>query len=778
MVSALAAVRRRVSRWKDSPVVAELAGVAGSFLAGFLFARALAFGKYAPFGAAAAAAAPYRFMWAATAGAVMGYLLPSSLLVPVRYIACVLAAAAIRWTLHDLHRISRNQFSGPLAAFGPMMVTGAAMAAINGSPPSAAALYLAEALLSGGGCWFFQRVWELPGNGGLRSLNQPDLAGVTVSLCVLALSLADVTFFGVSLGRIGAVLFVLYAGRYGGISAGAVAGIASGAVMGLSTVGLTPLSGAYALGGLMAGVFSSMGKLASGIAFVLSYGAASLQAGVSQGAVGFAEAAVASVLFLVLPAGGRLAALFSSPGESLRSSGLRKAMTVRLDKASQALSGISRTVDEISQKLSVLCAPDIEGVYARAASKTCARCGLKPYCWEREYRTTIGALEEMTETLRKDGQIDKKEVGSYLQERCARLPELIQNINGCYQEFLAKEAAELRAQQVREVAVSQFGITARLLKDLAAETEECCRFDYEAARRVGEVLRQFGVLPLDVSCRLDPFDRMTVEAETARGDRNRLNKGTITREISRACGREFAPPGISLEGDNCTLVLHERPALRVTQGACQHVCGDGKLCGDSYSVFDDGWGRQTAVISDGMGTGGRAAVDGAMACGMMENLLKAGIQFPSALELVNAALLARSGDESLATVDAVLVDRYTGKSVFYKAGAPVSFVRRKGQVEEVEAPSFPVGILGETEFAQAELELEGGDLIALVSDGVIAGGCQWVREMLEDWTGGDPGDLAARLVKTAQEKRTDGHDDDITALVLTLEGRSVAQKSS
>ena len=53
-----------------------------------------------------------------------------------------------------------------------------------------------------------------------------------------------------------------------------------------------------------------------------------------------------------------------------------------------------------------------------------------------------------------------------------------------------------------------------------------------------------------------------------------------------------------------------------------------------------------------------------------------------------------------------------------------------------------------------------------------------MREMLEDWTGGDPGDLAARLVKTAQEKRTDGHDDDITALVLTLEGRSVAQKSS
>lgn len=110
-VSALAAVRQKVFHWRESPVVTELAGVAGCFLAGLLFSRAQVLEKYAPFGVAAAAAAPYHYLWAAAAGALMGYLLPSSLLVPVRYLACVLAAAAIRWTLHDLHRISRNQFT-------------------------------------------------------------------------------------------------------------------------------------------------------------------------------------------------------------------------------------------------------------------------------------------------------------------------------------------------------------------------------------------------------------------------------------------------------------------------------------------------------------------------------------------------------------------------------------------------------------------------------------------------------------------------------------------
>lgn len=768
-------MRQRVFRLRESPIAMELVGIGGSFAVGLLFSRAMAFGKYAPFGVAAAAAAPYHYMWAAVAGAMMGYLFPSPLLVPVRYLACVLAAAAIRWTLHDLHRVSRSQFTGPMAAFSPLLATGIAMIVIQNPVPSTGALYIAEALLAGGGCWFFQRVWNLPGSGGLRSLTPPDLAGVTVSVCVLMLSLSEATVAQISLGHVGAALFVLYAGRYGGISAGAVSGITAGAVTSLSVVGISPLSGAYALAGMMAGIFSPLGKLASAIAFVLASAAASIQAGVSQTASGIYETAVASVLFVAIPAGGRVAALFTAPGEAMSSTSLRKSVVSRMERASRALAGVSRSVEDISKKLSAMCAPDIDGVYAKAASQTCRHCGLKPYCWEREYHNTIQGMQDLTAILRREGRIDKKQTEGYLRERCARFPELVQNINNAYQEFLARDAAELRARQVREVAVSQFSITAQLLRDMAEETEEWDRFDYEAARRTGEVLRQYGVLPIEICCRIDQFERMTVEAETARGDRMRLNKGALTREISRACGRDFTPPAITMNGDRCRIFLSERPVFKVICGAAQHICGGGSLCGDSYSSFVSESGHQLAIISDGMGTGGRAAVDGAMASGMMESLLKSGIGYQCALRMVNAALLAKSGDESLATLDVTSIDLHTGLASFYKAGAPVSFVRRRGEGSEVEAPSFPVGILGEAQFAKAELMLEAGDVIAMVSDGVTAGGCEWVCGMLEQWRGGDPGELAKQLVNTAQEKRTDGHDDDITAVVMVLESRSATK---
>lgn len=74
----------------------------------------------------------------------------------------------------------------------------------------------------------------------------------------------------------------------------------------------------------------------------------------------------------------------------------------------------------------------------------------------------------------------------------------------------------------------------------------------------------------------------------------------------------------------------------------QHVCNNGSLCGDHCTYFNDGLGRMVMIVSDGMGSGGRAAVDGAMAAGILAKLAKAGISFDCALRIVNSALLVKS----------------------------------------------------------------------------------------------------------------------------------------
>ena len=85
--------------------------------------------------------------------------------------------------------------------------------------------------------------------------------------------------------------------------------------------------------------------------------------------------------------------------------------------------------------------------------------------------------------------------------------ELINGINREYAAFAAREAAEQRLAQIRSLVAGQFGTVSRMLEDMAGELELYERFDFAAARRVGEALRAMGLLPLDVSCRVDRFGR-------------------------------------------------------------------------------------------------------------------------------------------------------------------------------------------------------------------------------------------------------------------------------
>ena len=170
-----------------------------------------------------------------------------------------------------------------------------------------------------------------------------------------------------------------------------------------------------------------------------------------------------------------------------------------------------------------------------------------------------------------------------------------------------------------------------------------------------------------------------------------------------------------------------------------------------------------------MGTGGRAAVDGAMTSAMAESLLKAGIGFDSMLQTINAALMAKSGDESLATLDLACIDLFTGEAQFRKAGAACTILRRGRRTEVLEASSVPLGILPGVEFASCQRDLGPGDVVVLVSDGVVAAGHEWLADLVADWDEREnPNAFAQRITDEAKKRRSDGHEDDVTALVLVL----------
>ncbi len=746
-----------------------------AFAVGLLCSRGVVFGQYAPFGVAAVAASPYQLLWGMALGSAAGYLLPSSVNVPVHYLAALLAAAAIRWTLNGLVKLRMHPLFAPAIAFLPMLATSISVITVNGSGGTTAAMFVAESLLAACAAYFFERAGSAVHSGrpaGEWSI--PELTCGMFSLGVLLLSLSALSVGPVSAGRVLAILLILYAARYGGVGGGSVAGVACGLMFSLSTAGLSYLSGAYALGGLAAGLFSPLGRVAAAAAFVVANGIASLQVGGQQQiAGGLYEVAAATVLYLVIPvkAGSSLVGMFSRTEDTELSEGLRRSVVMKLDYAAKALTGVSESVEEVSRKLSQTCAPDINGVYHRTIDEVCGSCGLRGYCWDRNFNDSMDAFNGLTEKLRSRGSVERSDFSTQFLSHCSRANSVTETVNRNYGEFVIRDAAESRAQQIRDVVANQFTTAGMMLEDMASELEMFEKFNSGAAQKVEEVLRLAGIQPLEVSCRTDRFGRMSVEAVTLPSDCVRLNRSELTAEISRVCGKTFEQPCIGTAGGKCRIQMNEKPLYRVKTGCAQHACGNGKLCGDSWECFPDGCGRQIAIISDGMGTGGRAAVDGAMACGIMSRLIKAGISFDAALKIVNSALMVKSSDESLSTMDVAALDLYSGSVDFMKAGAPVSILRKGKRAVPVDMPGLPIGILTDAKFAKTSDSLSDGDLLVMLSDGALSSGVDWVCTEIEKWDGKLPQELAEILVSQAVARRDDGHDDDITVLAVMVSER-------
>ena len=169
-----------------------------------------------------------------------------------------------------------------------------------------------------------------------------------------------------------------------------------------------------------------------------------------------------------------------------------------------------------------------------------------------------------------------------------------------------------------------------------------------------------------------------------------------------------------------------------------------------------------------MGTGGRAAVDGAMTSGLMGRLIKAGFGYDCSLKILNSAMLFKSTDESLATVDIVSVDLFTGKTELYKAGAAPTFIRRSGRAGKAESASLPAGILRDIRFDTATVRCKTEDIIVLISDGAMTDGTEWIKKELEDWQSGSAQALAEKLCESAFRRRQDDRLDDITVIAAIL----------
>ena len=744
--------------------------------------------EISPFGAALCAAAPFRYLPAAALGSAAGSLLLSNLAelggahtLTIKYTAAILLITlARRMAAHSESTMQRTTAAPLLAFFGLLLPS---VASLLAQPFSGYKLVmaLAEATMAAACAYFLARGLKAFSLGqGLFTLTRADFISVVLTASMLIVSLSNVTFGGISLGRLLAALAVLLCALAGGERWGAISGIVCGTAVGVALFPKMQLIGIYALAGLAAGVFSNLGRLGCAGAFELTFGGMSLLSGPPPVMPLVYEGCISAVTLLLLPQSvlcALRAKLFRQPMDSAGKS-VRQLMLERLGEASGALREIARTTQAVSHQLDKVKAGSLEQVYDEAVDNICLRCGLKTRCWQQEYTDTLDVFHHLTPLLRQNGSICEEDFGYPLSARCGKRAQLAQQINLGYQEFTAKEGMSRKVARVRSVVTDQFEGLGELLEGLSQELCGISGYEERMMAQVREYLEHERCQLRRVDCYRDRQGRVFLQIDLEPYRVARLELERMSMDLSSVCDCAFAlPQKLEITETDPSgrqqravrLRFCERAEFTAEFATSQHTCQGCRLCGDACQSFTDRRSVAHIVLSDGMGSGTAAAVDANMTVSLITKLIDAGVSYTAALKIVNSALLVKSGEESLSTIDITAIDLYTGQAHFYKAGAAPTFVRRGNRAGMVESTSLPVGILTAVEFEKSSIKLSDRDLVVMVSDGATACGSDWILSVLDHFAvDGNLQALCDDIASTARLRRNDNHDDDITVCACRI----------
>ena len=742
------------------------------FLCGLLLASVRTGDLLSPFGVSFLAAVPSRYILSAGLGAAAGYILTQDSVSALRYIAALLSAGVLARLACEFEKIRNFRLLPACISFLVCFLTGMALLTADGMRLQGFFLYLAESATAFVAAYFFSSAMDTAKGLSVRTgVSVRALPAAVFTTYLLLISFSDIAVYGVSFARVLLVYAMLLAAWLYKEPGGAIAGVAATAVF-LTDQNVGLAACAYGAAGLLSAMFFHSKRYFGTLVFFASFAAAFLLTGNDADKIYLlAEAFAGCGLFLVTPRSilQKAERLTDDVVTSAQNNPQRQEILHRLQSAAHAVDEMSHSVRSVSEILRYSMLPEEKDAFARARDEVCSGCGRYAVCWEKNCRETLSALESMGKVLQSNEALKPTHVPPAFSTRCIKLSSMLESLNRQYVRSVERTAARRKIEEIRSVTADQFDGLCDILKEFSGEISEELTFDESAAARAREVLRNdFSVDNCAVTCIYNAEGKLRLELELS-GNLPTTDRAAMKTALEEATGRALELPYSESTKTGLHLTYCERAAIAVEAAAAKITAEDEPLCGDSYESFYDGRGNYVVILSDGMGQGTRAALDSTMATTLTAKLVRAGIRYSSALKMVNSSLILKSKDESLATLDILNIDLYTGRATFYKAGAARSILLRQGKYTEVKKASLPAGILRDISFATAEGLLQEGDLLLLGSDGAFEDAPQAVKHALAQTKPEDSSaEISERIARAAKKQNATGRCDDITVIALKI----------
>ncbi len=608
----------------------------------------------------------------------------------------------------------------------------------------------------------------------VEALNGDEKLSLGMMGAIAIMSLKEIYLGGsFSIMNLTASVIVLVVASGCGVGYSTAAGVVLGMVCGIGTEFFMPVLGAFGFCGFMAGVFSRFGKggviagsvLANAVLVVYTNGA-------MQSMLTVYEIIGAAVVFAVLPPGLTAAmkgilCLDEKDKENIIK--VKEGIICKLRSAAISFEAMSRTLEKLSDREKEADVTDIASLFDAAADKICRTCRKSGICWGKGFNTTYQAMFKLLEIMEQKGFVEETDVSDHLRVNCNHIPKLLNELNRQFDMYQLRRVWKSKLSESRELVGEQIAGVSRIIGNIAEEISEDIRFDMVSAEDIRARLEGKGIRLKNMNVLQDRNGRYKVELTVKKCYLNKKGEDTIKSIMKAVLNREVVMRELLLE-DRKTVRLEfceeEKYAVRV-DCACM---GASEKSGDNYRFSRLSCGKFVIMLSDGMGTGHRAAKESEAIIELLDSFIEAGFDSTVAVKLINSIMIMKSENEAFVTIDMCIIDLYTGEAEFIKTGAEPSFVMQKNDVLAVKSASLPVGVIPGAEADVMSYIAREGDVIVMVTDGVESRetGNGWIKEFIEKNRNNSSNKIADRILSRAIEENGGNVKDDMTVLTAHI----------
>lgn len=615
-----------------------------------------------------------------------------------------------------------------------------------------------------------------------------EVIGASLLVSIAISSLHEVTIYGIGISEVLSILLVLVLGWKNGVLVGATTGLTIGVVLAIIGVGDNSLIATYALSGMIAGILNRFGKIGVIVGFVIGSGILIYitNANIDTG-IYLKEVLIAAIGLLLMPKSIEINIKDMVQGTKLLPVTMGNILSAgkqtiyKLNSVSDAISEMAKSYQEAAATIVDEEADNIKKNRKIFIDEMLSN--LETISDNILYEDLVdeenGILDEIFDVLIEKEEIDREDLikifenhNSYIvgaeEDGSSKVMEnsifqVIKNINYTYKISKINFVWKQKAIQDKKNMSDKLNVVSKVISNLAEEISSEEKVKQTGIEEIKILTKQKGINVKEILLDKQKSGKNIIKLEIENKTRNTIN--TMENILSRALNDKIKYSGKEDDFDR----YESEDKFKLEIGISSTTKTNSEISGDSSIQTKLKDGKYLLAISDGMGSGQAARNSSKKVINMLENLLTSGFEKDTSIELINTAMTASVEDDMYATIDAAILDLYSGNIEFIKNGACSTYIKTKNDVQIVKDSSMPVGMSNNVKSVKYDKDLEDGNIIVLCTDGIQDSGEEnWVKNILERIQTDNVQKIADIIIGEAIDNGFGIAKDDMTIIVARV----------